>query len=275
MPSTTFGGLGGGGLTTIPINQFNYRTVGIKVKLNKPRVTLEGEIVTELEVESSNLGANIDIAGQSLPTFGTRRVTSFIRMREGESLMLAGLLREDQRRALTGFPGLLRTPILRRIFGNTVDQIQQTDIVFLMTPRLVRSSEVTQENLDPIYIGSQQNLGLTGAPPLIATDPRRRLLRACRSSGRRAGSTRGGGARNADGAAAVDAAAAAADRSGDRASRRAAHRAAAARSSATGQQPVPVAPDARGARRDTAARRRPRRPRRHRRHHRRRRPGSR
>jgi general secretion pathway protein D len=171
VPSTTFGGLGGGGLTTIPINQFNYRTVGLKVKMTAPRVTLEGEIVSELEVESSTLGANIDIAGQSLPTFGTRRVTTVIRMREGESLMLAGLLREDQRKALTGFPGLLRTPILRRIFGNTVDQVTQTDIVFLLTPRLVRSSEVTQENLDPIYIGSQQNLGLTGAPPLIAVDP--------------------------------------------------------------------------------------------------------
>ena len=171
VPSTTFGGLGTGGLTTIPINQFNYRTVGIKLKFNNPRVTLEGEIVTELEVESSTLGANIDIAGQSLPTFGTRRAASFIRMREGESLMLAGLLREDQRRSLTGFPGLLRMPIVSRLFGSTNDQIQQTDIVFLLTPRLVRSSEITQENLDPIYIGSQQNLGLTGAPPLIATDP--------------------------------------------------------------------------------------------------------
>jgi general secretion pathway protein D len=171
VPSTTFGGIGGGGLTTIPINQFNYRTVGIKLKFNNPRVTLEGEIVSEMEVESSTLGANIDIAGQSLPTFGTRRATTFIRMREGESLMLAGLLREDQRRALSGFPGLLRTPLLRRLFGNTNDTIEQTDIVFLMTPRLVRTSEVTQQNLDPIYIGSQQNLGLTGAPPLIATDP--------------------------------------------------------------------------------------------------------
>jgi len=171
VPSTTFGGFGGGGLTTIPINNFNYKTVGIKLKFNQPRVTLEGEIVSELEVESSTLGANIDIAGQSLPTFGTRRAASFIRMREGESLMLAGLLREDQRRALTGFPGLLRTPFLRRLFGSTNDTIAQTDIVFLLTPRLVRSSEVTQENLDPIYIGSQQNLGLTGAPPLIATDP--------------------------------------------------------------------------------------------------------
>ena len=233
VPSTTFGGLGGGGLTTIPINQFNYRTVGIKVKLNKPRVTLEGEIVTELEVESSNLGANIDIAGQSLPTFGTRRVTSFIRMREGESLMLAGLLREDQRRALTGFPGLLHTPILRRIFGNTVDQIQQTDIVFLLTPRLVRSSEVTQENLDPIYIGSQQNLGLTGAPPLIATEPaaaepapapRRRLRRPRRP-----------GAPTPLAQPLTHAAGAAADRPGHRSAGRPAHRPVAA---AAGRRPA-------------------------------------
>ena len=171
VPSTTFGGLGTGGLTTIPINQFNYRTVGIKLKFNMPRVTLEGEILTELEGEGSNLGANIDIAGQSLPTFGTRRAASFLRMREGESLMLAGLLREDQRRQLTGFPGLIRIPLLQRLFGNTSEQVQQTDIVFLLTPRLVRTSEITQENLDPIYIGSQQNLGLTGAPPLIATEP--------------------------------------------------------------------------------------------------------
>jgi len=172
VPSTTFGSLGGAGsIAGVPISSFNYRTVGVKLKFNNPRVTLEGEIVSELEVESSNLGASIDIAGQSLPTFGTRRATSFIRMREGESLMLAGLLREDQRRQLTGFPGLLRIPLLQRLFGNTVDQVQTTDIVFLLTPRLVRSSEVSQENLDPIYIGSQQNLGLTGAPPLIATEP--------------------------------------------------------------------------------------------------------
>ena len=172
VPSTTFGSLGGAGsIAGVPISSFNYRTVGVKLKFNNPRVTLEGEIVTELEVESSNLGASIDIAGQSLPTFGTRRATSFIRMREGESLMLAGLLREDQRRQLTGFPGLLRIPLLQKLFGNTVDQVQTTDIVFLLTPRLVRSSEVSQENLDPIYIGSQQNLGLTGAPPLIATEP--------------------------------------------------------------------------------------------------------
>ena len=168
VPSTTFGALGTGGVTTVPISSFNYKTVGIKVIMNQPRVTLEGEIITALEVESSTLGQSINIAGQSLPTFGTRRVKTMLRLRDGESHMLAGLIRDEQRRDLSGIPGLLRTPLLRWLFGSSSDTVNDTDIVFLLTPRLVRTSEITQDNLDPIYIGSQQNIGMTGAPPLIA-----------------------------------------------------------------------------------------------------------
>lgn len=168
VPSTTFGGFAAGGVSTVPISSFNYKTVGIKVIMNKPRVTLEGEIITALEVESSTLGQSINIAGQSLPTFGTRRVKTMLRLRDGESHMLAGLIRDEQRRDLSGIPGLLRTPLLRWLFGSSSDSVNDTDIVFLLTPRLVRTSEITQTNLDPIYIGSQQNIGMTGAPPLIA-----------------------------------------------------------------------------------------------------------
>lgn len=168
VPSTTFGGFAAGGVSTVPISSFNYKTVGIKVIMNKPRVTLEGEIITALEVESSTLGQSINIAGQSLPTFGTRRVKTMLRLRDGESHMLAGLIRDEQRRDLSGIPGLLRTPLLRWLFGSSSDTVNDTDIVFLLTPRLVRTSEITQDNLDPIYIGSQQNIGMTGAPPLIA-----------------------------------------------------------------------------------------------------------
>ena len=47
----------------------------------------------------------MNIAGQNLPSFGSRKVTTRLRLREGESNLLAGLLREDERRALRGFPG--------------------------------------------------------------------------------------------------------------------------------------------------------------------------
>jgi general secretion pathway protein D len=155
---------------TVPISSFNYRTVGIVVKMS-PRVTFENEIVMNIEVENSTLGNDRVVAGQALPTFGTRKVKTRMRLREGESNLLAGLVREQDRRVLTGLPGLLRVPILKDIFGATDETIEQTDIVILLTPRIVRSHELTQENLNPIYIGSQLNLGLTGPAPVIGDQP--------------------------------------------------------------------------------------------------------
>ena len=83
---------------------FTYQNVGVNVKM-KPRVTFENEIVLEIEVENSTLGANINVAGQSLPTFGTRKVKTRMRLREGESNLLAGLVREEDRKVLRGVPG--------------------------------------------------------------------------------------------------------------------------------------------------------------------------
>jgi general secretion pathway protein D len=172
--STVFGAAAAGGFANIPQSSFTYRDVGVNITMT-PRVTYEGEIILDLSVESSNLGANISVAGQDVPSFGSRRVRTRLRLREGESNLLAGLLRDDQRRVLTGLPGLMRVPGLRSIFGNSNDQVSQTDIVMLLTPHVVRTHELTVDDLAPIYMGTQQNVGLGGPPPLIqppaAEDP--------------------------------------------------------------------------------------------------------
>ena len=62
----------------------------------------------------------------------------------------------------------MQTPILRSLFGQTNDQVQQSDIVMLLTPHIVRTHELTVQDLSSIYIGTQQNVGLGGPPPLIA-----------------------------------------------------------------------------------------------------------
>jgi general secretion pathway protein D len=164
--STVFGAAAAGGFANIPQSSFTYRPVGINISMT-PRVTYEGEIILDLSVESSNLGASISVAGQDVPSFGSRKVKTRLRLREGESNLLAGLLRDEQRRVLSGFPGLIRVPGLRSVFGSTDDRITQTDIVMLLTPHIVRTHELTLDDLKPIYIGTQQNVGLTGPPPLI------------------------------------------------------------------------------------------------------------
>ena len=168
VPSTTFGSLGGAGsVATQPISSFNYRPVGIIVNVT-PRVTFDNDVILELAVESSTLGQDVNIAGQNLPSFGSRKVETKIRLRDGESTLLAGLLREDERRSLTGFPGLMHLPVFRQLFTSNDLSKGQTDIVMLLTPRIVRGHELTQQDVNPVYIGSQQHLGLSGPPPLIA-----------------------------------------------------------------------------------------------------------
>ncbi|MDQ3071497.1 MAG: hypothetical protein M3R55_17430, partial [Acidobacteriota bacterium] len=166
IPTTTFGSAAGGGLATIPISQFTYRPVGVNMTI-KPKVTYEGEIILELIVESSGQGPNVNVAGQALPAFTSRKVATTLRLRDGESNMLAGLLREDERRSLTGFPGVLRLPILRSLFTSNTARIEQSDIVMLLTPRIVRTHEITANDLRPINVGTGQNLGLGGGGPVF------------------------------------------------------------------------------------------------------------
>jgi hypothetical protein len=170
VPSTTFTPLAGGGAATQPLTSFAYRTVGIIVEMT-PRVTYEGEIILELSVESSARGQDTNIAGQNLPSFLSRKVVTKLRLRDGESNLLAGLLREDERRALRGFPGVLRLPIVRQLFSSNDEAIRSSDIVMLLTPRIIRTHELTATDLSPIYVGTQSNMGLGGPPPLINVGP--------------------------------------------------------------------------------------------------------
>ena len=167
VPATVFTPVASGGANINPLTSFNYRPVGVNIQVT-PRVTFEGDVILDLIVENSTLGQDINIAGQNLPSFGSRKVQTRLRLRDGESNLLAGLLREEERRTLRGIPGLLRLPVLRSMFASNDSEIKQTDIVMLLTPRIVRTQELTFQDVSPIFIGSQQSLGLGGPPPLIA-----------------------------------------------------------------------------------------------------------
>ena len=164
---TSYTPIATGGAGVNPLSSYSYRDVGVNIEMT-PKVTADGDIILDLTVDNSSLGANVSVAGQSVPSFGQRTVTTRLRLRDGESNLLAGLLREDERKSLTGFPGAVKVPILKQLFSNNENSITQTDIVMLMTPHIIRTSEITEADLRPIYIGSQGNLGIGGPAPLIA-----------------------------------------------------------------------------------------------------------
>jgi general secretion pathway protein D len=169
--TTSFAALSPGGPATSPLSAYTFRTVGINVRATPRLITDEGDILLELFMSNDTLGPARLVGGQSAPSFPTRSVTTKLRLRDGESHLLAGLLQDDERRSMTGFPGIMSIPILKNLFSASDDTIAQTDIVMLLTPRIIRTHEYTARDLSPIYVGTNQNFGLTGPPPLIATPP--------------------------------------------------------------------------------------------------------
>jgi type II secretory pathway component GspD/PulD (secretin) len=166
VPSTTFQPLVSGGAGINPFTSFTYKSVGVNVEVT-PRVTLDGDVILELMVESSTKGSDVNVAGQNLPSFGSRKVTTKMRLGDGESNLLAGLLRDDERKSLVGFPGGIHVPLIKDLFSANDSQISQTDIVMLLTPHIIRTQGVTERNLQGIYIGTAQNPMIGGAPALL------------------------------------------------------------------------------------------------------------
>jgi len=168
VPSTTFyNPYGGqGSVATAPLTSFTYRNVGVNLDI-EPRVTYDGDIILKVALEISAKGPDQNVAGQNLPTFFSRKVETRLRLRDGESNLLAGLLRENERKTLKGVPGISSIPILRDLFASNDREIVQTDIVMLLTPHVVRAHSMTAKDFLPLFVGTQGNLGLAGPPPLI------------------------------------------------------------------------------------------------------------
>ena len=170
VPSTTFTPNFTGGSASNPLVSFAYRPIGINLELT-PRVTYDGDVILEITVENSSRGQDLLVGEQNLPSFFSRKVITKLRLRDGESNLLAGLLREDERRSLRGFPGVMRLPIVKQLFSDNDKNIRQTDIVMLLTPRIVRTHELRASDLSPIYIGTSNNMSLGGPPAVMGGEP--------------------------------------------------------------------------------------------------------
>lgn len=122
------------GTTTV-----SYLDVGIKLDV-QPVVQLDNEVTIKVELEVSNLVREVaGPAGSVGYQIGTRRASTSLRLRDGETQVLAGLINDEDRRSAGGIPGLVGLPVLGRLFGVHSDNRSQTEVVLLITPRVLRN----------------------------------------------------------------------------------------------------------------------------------------
>jgi general secretion pathway protein D len=128
--------------------------VGVNIDIT-PRVHDGTEVSLDLKIDISALAPSLDVAGvQGLPTFNSRTVTSRIRLKDGETSILAGLISDTERRSVTGLPGLSDIPILGQIFSRNRREGNQTDIVMTLRPRIVMRPDITDADRRPFPLGS-------------------------------------------------------------------------------------------------------------------------
>jgi general secretion pathway protein D len=132
-----------------PITSFNYENIGVNIDIT-PRTHHDDEVSLALKLIVTSISGS---GFGGLPTFGNREINTVIRLRDGETNMLAGLIRDDERRVMEGVPGLSDLPIVGRLFAHNRKETQETDIVLTLTPRIIRVLELTEADLRPFRVG--------------------------------------------------------------------------------------------------------------------------
>ncbi len=169
IPTTTFntGTTIGGNI--VPVTSFQYQDVGIKIEV-EPRVHHNKEVTLKLTIEVSNLNGFVEVqAGQRQPIIGTRTISSSIRLKDGETNFLAGLFRTDTSNTTNSVPFLGDIPILGRLFSKKLTTDTATDLVLTLTPHILRIPDVTAEDLEPVYVGTDSNISFQGSPRIEST----------------------------------------------------------------------------------------------------------
>ena len=141
------------GLTNGVNTQFTYIDVGVNVDII-PYVHANGEVTLKLAFEVSSVTGQQSIDGVTEPTIGQRRIEHQTRLKDGEVNMIAGILQDSESHSMSGWPLLGKVPILRYLFGQDNKDREQNEIVFAITPHIVRSLEVNEENVRMVDLGS-------------------------------------------------------------------------------------------------------------------------
>lgn len=141
----------------------SYLDVGLKLEV-EPLVYLDDDIGIKLGLEVSNITKTITSAGGTVTyQIGTRNTNTVLRLHDGETQILAGLISDEDRRTADKVPGLGDFPVLGRLFSNHNSTSDRTEIVLLITPRLIRNLVRPDASVVEFAAGTEAS---TGGGPL-------------------------------------------------------------------------------------------------------------
>jgi general secretion pathway protein D len=168
VPTTSFQNttLGGGAQTS-----YTFQQVGVTLDILS-RVLLNREIFLQVTATVRALSGERAVGTINIPVFSNRQVAHTIRLTEGETNILAGIISESEGESMTGIPGLKNVPLLKYLFGQEHKTKDKAEVIIMLTPHIVRMPDITEEDIRSVIVGGENNLKLRpdyGSPvPAVA-----------------------------------------------------------------------------------------------------------
>jgi len=153
--------------TVAVTSTFEYKDVGIKLSI-EPTVHLNNTVTLKMSLEISTLGDALDFGnGQKQYKFGTRNTETLINLRDGETVIIGGLIKDEERKSRIKVPILGDIPILGKLFSSTDDGTIKTDILMSITPNIVRAMELPDKDSQAFWSGTEEAFDIK--PLFVAT----------------------------------------------------------------------------------------------------------
>jgi general secretion pathway protein D len=138
---------------------YQYQDVGIKVNA-EPVVNQNDEVSLKLGLEVSTLGANVGTVDQPEYSINTRKTDSVLTMRDGEPVIIGGLISDEERKTVRKIPLLGDIPVLGYLFSNLDKSKVQTDVLMAITPVIIRAKDIPGKNVSEIWSGKENQFSL-------------------------------------------------------------------------------------------------------------------
>jgi len=174
---------------TIPtqstITSIEFKDVGVKLTV-EPTIHLNSQVTLKLQLEVTRLGDQVTLQQSPLVQqfkFGTRTAETVLTLKDGESVVIGGLLQDEDRTTVSKVPGFGDIPVLGWLFKSTTRDVVRTDVILTITPRIVRGLEMPGADEQSFWSGTEETYSLKplfdagqgaavlGLPPVSALPP--------------------------------------------------------------------------------------------------------
>ena len=136
--------------------QFQYQDVGVKIVVT-PRIHPDGSITLAQTIDISSLAGSQNIGGINQPIIANNEVDHTVRLQDGYSSVLGGLITRTETKNLNGYPGVSQLPLLKYMFADNSNQVQDNEVLIVLTPHIVRFPSITDANMQTIASGTDTN----------------------------------------------------------------------------------------------------------------------